>query len=258
VAVTGGAAGIGAASARAFAARGATVVVLDRDEATAAELVSELTGAGQAAEARPLDVSDAAAVATTFAGLLSDHGRLDVLHANAGVEWTKTVADTEPGEWQHVVGINLTGVFSTARQALRAMVPRRSGAIVVTASPHATRTVPDAGAYAASKGGALALMKAMALEAASSGVRVNAVVPGAIDTPMLRREAQAARDPEDQLRRFAGMHPMNRLGRPEEVAAAVMFLASDEASFVTGATLCVDGGMDAALPTSPPLPYSGA
>jgi 2-keto-3-deoxy-L-fuconate dehydrogenase len=258
VAVTGGGAGIGAASARAFAAQGATVVILDRDEATATALASELAAAGQVAEARPLDVSDTAAVTTTFAGLLSDHGRLDVLHANAGIEWTKTVADTEPDEWQRVLGINLTGVFSTARQALRDMVARGSGAIVVTASPHATRTVPDAGAYAASKGGALALMKAMALEAASSGVRVNAVVPGAIDTPMLQREAQAARDPEDQLRRFAGMHPMNRLGRPDEVAAAVLFLASDDASFVTGATLHVDGGMDAALPTSPPLPYAGA
>jgi NAD(P)-dependent dehydrogenase (short-subunit alcohol dehydrogenase family) len=256
--VTGGAAGIGAASARAFAAQGATVVILDRDETTAAVLVSEITAAGQVAEARTLDVSDAVAVATTFAGLIADHGRLDVLHANAGIEWTKTVADTEHDEWQNVLAINLTGVFSTARQALRAMVPRGSGAIVVTASPHAVRTVPDAGAYAASKGGALALTKAMALEAAPTGVRVNAVVPGAIDTPMLQREAQAARDPEDQLRRFAGMHPMNRLGHPEEVAAAVLFLASDDASFVTGATLQVDGGMDAALPSTPPLPYAGA
>jgi len=258
VAVTGGAAGIGAASARAFADEGATVVILDRDEATAAALVSEITAAGRVAEARALDVGDPVAVATTFAGLLGDHGRLDVLHANAGIEWTKTVADTEDDEWQNVLAINLTGVFSTAREALRAMVPRGSGAIVVTSSPHALRTVPDAGAYAASKGGALALTKAMALEAAASGVRVNAVLPGAIDTPMLQREARAARDAADQLGRFAGAHPMNRLGQPDEVAAAVLFLASDDASFITGAALHVDGGMDAALPSGPPLSYAGA
>jgi 2-keto-3-deoxy-L-fuconate dehydrogenase len=258
VAVTGGAAGIGSACARAFAAEGATVVVLDRDEAAATALVAELAAAGRIAQAHPLDVSDGAAVAATFGAVLAEHGRLDVLHANAGTEWTKTVADTEPDEWQHVLGVNLTGVFLTAREALRAMVPRRAGAIVVTASPHATRTVPDAGAYAASKGGALALTKAMALEAATSGVRVNAVIPGAIDTPMLQREARIAPDPAEQLRRFAGMHPMNRLGQPAEVAAAVLFLASDAASFVTGATLHVDGGMDAALPSAPPLPYSGA
>jgi NAD(P)-dependent dehydrogenase (short-subunit alcohol dehydrogenase family) len=135
------------------------------------------------------------------------------------------------------------------------MKARGHGAIVVTASPHATRTVPDAGAYAASKGGALALTKAMALEAAASGVRVNAVVPGAIDTPMLRREAAVSADPEEQLRRFGAMQPVGRRGRPEEVADGVVFHASDRAGFITGATLHVDGGQDAALSSGPPLPY---
>ena len=249
--VTGGAAGIGAASARAFARRGATVAILDRDADGARAVAEEIGGA----EAFEVDVSDPPAVADAVAGLAERHGRLDVLHANAGVEWTSTVEDTEPEEWSRVLGVNLTGVYAAGRAALKVMKARRRGAIVVTASPHATRTVPDAGAYAASKGGALALAKAMALEGAPLGVRVNAVVPGAIDTPMLRREAAVASDPEEQLRRFGGMHPMGRLGRPEEVAEAVVFLAGDRAAFITGATLHVDGGQDASLSSGPPLPY---
>lgn len=253
--VTGGAAGIGAASARGFAREGAAVAILDRDGAGAHALADALRRAGGAAEALEVDVSDPTAVAVAFATLVDKHGRLDVLHANAGVEWTKTVEDTEPDEWARVLGVNLTGVYAAGREALRVMKARGHGAIVVTASPHATRTVPDAGAYATSKGGALALTKAMALEGAPVGVRVNAVVPGAIDTPMLRREAAVAADPEEQARRFAAMQPVGRLGRPEEVAEAVLFLASDRAAFIMGATLHVDGGQDAALSSGPPLPY---
>jgi NAD(P)-dependent dehydrogenase (short-subunit alcohol dehydrogenase family) len=253
--VTGGAAGIGAAAARALAREGATVAILDRDAEGAERLAGELRDGGSPAEAVVVDVSDPTAVAAAFDALLAAHGRLDVLHANAGVEWTKTVEDTEPAEWARVLGVNLTGVYACGRAALKVMKARGRGAIVVTASPHATRTVPDAGAYAASKGGALALAKAMALEAAPTGVRVNAVVPGAIDTPMLRREASVAADPEEQIRRFGAMQPVGRLGRPEEVAEAVLFLASDRAAFITGATLHVDGGQDAALSSGPPLPY---
>src|SRR4051812_23927543 len=245
--VTGGAAGIGAATARGFAREGATVAILDVDGAGAERLAGEIRDAGAAAaQAVSVDVSDPTAVACAVDAIVAEYGRLDVLHANAGIEWTKTIEDTESGEWSRVIGVNLTGVYACGRAALRVMKARGRGAIVVTASPHATRTVPDAGAYAASKGGALAVTKAMALEAAPTGVRVNAVVPGAIDTPMLRREAAASADPEEQLRRFGAMQPVGRLGRPEEVAEAVLFLASDRAGLITGATLHLDGGQDPA------------
>lgn len=256
VVITGAAAGIGAASARLFAASGAHTVLLDRDVHGCEKLVRQLTDGGASVEQHSVDVADVAAVQAIFADIMATHGRVDVLHANAGIEWTRSIRETDPEEWNAILGVNLTGIYACGREALRAMCERRSGAIVITASPHATRTVPDAGAYAASKGGSLALAKAMALEGAPYGVRVNAVLPGAIDTPMLRREAEIASDPDEQRARFAQMHPLNRLGRPEEVAAAVLFLAGDDASFVTGAGLYVDGGQDASLSSGPPLPYS--
>ena len=144
----------------------------------------------------------------------------------------KGIAQTTRADWARVIEVNLTGVYLASRYALIEMIRQRRGAIVITSSPHAVNTVPDAGAYAASKGGGLALMRALALEGAPYGIRVNALLPGAIDTPMLRREAATSNDPERELQRYAAIHPLNRLGQPEEVAAGV-FLASDDASFIT-------------------------
>jgi NAD(P)-dependent dehydrogenase (short-subunit alcohol dehydrogenase family) len=128
--------------------------------------------------------------------------------------------------------------------------------VIITSSPHAQATVPDAAAYAASKGGVHALLHALALEGAEHGVRVNALIPGTIDTPMVQRELSVASDPQEQMKRFAASHPLGRLGQPEEVAAAALFLASDAASFITGTTLNVDGGLMAALPSGPAIPYN--
>ena len=258
VIVTGGAAGIGAASARAFAAEGAVTLVLDVDGEAGRELERSVAATGGVLHFREGDVTDETAVRSIVAEVVREHGRLDVLHANAGIEWTKGIVDTTRAEWTRVIEINLTGIYLASRYALKEMIRQRRGSIVITSSPHAINTVPDAGAYAASKGGGLALMRALALEGAPFGVRVNALLPGAIDTPMLRREAGIAPDPERQLKRFAALHPLNRLGRPEEVAAAALFLASDAASFVTGSALAVDGGMLAAQPSGPSVTYSGA
>jgi NAD(P)-dependent dehydrogenase (short-subunit alcohol dehydrogenase family) len=203
------------------------------------------------------EVTDEEAVHSIVSEAMREHGRLDVMHANAGIEWMKGIADTTHEEWSRVIDVNLTGVYLATRYALIEMIRAGRGAIVITSSPHAFNTVPDAGAYAASKGGTLALMRALALEGASHGIRVNAVIPGAIDTPMLRREAAGAPDPARQLERFGAIHPLNRLGRADEVAEAALFLASDAASFVTGAALPVDGGLLAAQPSGPPISYSG-
>lgn len=253
VVITGGAAGIGAACSLAFAAEGATTYVLDTSSAAGGELEQHHPNI----HFRHGDVTDEDAVRSVVAEATKEHGRLDVMHANAGVEWMKNIADTTRDEWARVIDVNLTGVYLATRYALIEMVSQRRGAIVITSSPHAFNTVPDAGAYAASKGGTLALMRALALEGAPHGVRVNALVPGAIDTPMLRREAAAAPDPERQLERFGSIHPLNRLGTADEVAAAALFLASDAASFVTGAALSVDGGLLAAQPGGPTVSYSG-
>src|SRR5262252_5802996 len=165
-------------------------------------------------------------------------------------------ADVSLAEWYRVIGVNLTGVFLVCRAGLRHMYRQGSGVLVITSSPHALATVPDAAAYAASKGGVHALTRALALEAAPRGIRVNALVPGTIDTPMVRREVQVAADPGAQLARLAASHPLGRLGRPEELASVALFLASDAASFITGTTVHADGGLMAALPSGPALPYN--
>jgi NAD(P)-dependent dehydrogenase (short-subunit alcohol dehydrogenase family) len=257
VLVTGGATGIGAASSKAFAAAGAVTIVLDRNAGAGRELERSVGNSGGMLHFREGDVTDEAVVSSTVTEAVRKHGRLDVLHANAGIEWMKGIAHTTRADWARVIEVNLTGVYLASRYALIEMIRQRRGTIVITSSPHAVNTVPDAGAYAASKGGGLALMRALALEGAPYGIRVNALLPGAIDTPMLRREAATSNDPERELQRYAAIHPLNRLGQPEEVAAAALFLASDDASFITGAALSVDGGLLAAQPGGPPLSYGG-
>ncbi len=249
VVVTGAATGIGAASARAFAREGARVTILDVN-AEGESVAQEIGG-----RFRHVDVSDEPAVRGAVEEVVADFGRIDVMHANAGIEWTKKVVDTSLEEWSRVIAVNLTGVYLACRFALAQMLRQRSGSIVITSSPHALVTVPDAGAYAASKGGVLALTRAVALEAAPHGIRVNALLPGAIDTPMLRREAAVASDPERQLEHFAAIHPLNRLGQASEIAEAALFLASDAASFITGSALAVEGGLLAVQSSGPPVSY---
>jgi NAD(P)-dependent dehydrogenase (short-subunit alcohol dehydrogenase family) len=256
VVISGGATGIGAASARAFAREGGSVTVLDVNEADGLETVGRIERDGGQARFRLVDVTDEQAIAASLEEAAAETGRLDVVHANAGIEWTKTIAETTYDEWRRVLDVNLGGMYLVTRYAMLRMRAQGGGAIVLTSSPHALVTSPDSGAYAASKGGVSALMRALALEGAQHGVRVNAVLPGAIDTPMVRREAAVASDPEEQMRRFGLIHPVARLGRPEEVAEGVLFLASDAASFVTGASLAVDGGLMAAAPGGPPLAYN--
>lgn len=256
VAVTGGASGIGEASARAFARCGARVVILDRDGDRAAEVGNAIQAEGGRARSYCADVTDAARVNQIVSEVVSELGSLDVLHANAGIELACSVAETALDEWRRVLDVNLTGAFITAKAALVPMVHARSGAVVFTASTLAVLGAAETAAYSAAKAGVLALTRVLAIEAAPLGVRVNAVLPGGTDTPMLRREARLAPDEATQLDRFARIHPLGRLARPEEIAAGVLFLASDAGSFVTGVALPVDGGVLAVQSAGPALSYT--
>jgi NAD(P)-dependent dehydrogenase (short-subunit alcohol dehydrogenase family) len=256
VIVGGGSTGIGAAVVEGFARAGANVILVDVADEIGEQLAAALTADGARVDYQHCDVSSEDDVERVFGYADKTYGGVDVVHANAAIEWTKDIRHTSLSEWQRVIDVNLTGVFLLTRAAMIRMCNASRGCIVVTSSPHAIATVPDAVAYAASKGGVHALVRALALEAAPFQVRVNGIVPGTIDTPMVRREAEAAKDPEHQMVLMAGTHPLNRLGKPEEVANAALFLASPLAEFVTGSFVSVDGGLMAGLPSGPPLSYN--
>lgn len=228
IAVVGGASGIGAATARALAAKGDSVIILDRDAQAAAALAGAI-----GARALTLDVADAGSVARAFAALEAPlHG----LVVSSGVVDTGKLASLDPARWNEILAVNLTGVFLCCRAALPLLA---EGGRIVTLSSLAARTggVITGAAYAASKAGVEALTKSMAQELAPRAITVNCVSPGAIDTPM------TARHPAEQKARYDAIVPLRRHGRAEEVAAAILFLLSEEASYLTGAVIPVNGGV---------------
>ncbi|WP_433444419.1 SDR family NAD(P)-dependent oxidoreductase [Nonomuraea sp. CA-141351] len=248
VVITGAASGIGAASARAFAAAGASVWVLDLDAERGRQVAQEITAGGGRARFESCDVTRDEDVERALGAVLAEDGRIDVAYCNAGVGWIKPVSATEPDEWRKVLDIDLTGAFLVARRAFLAMRDNRSGVILFTGSPHGYRTMAETSVYAAAKAGLGGLMKALALEAAPYGIRVNSLLPGAVDTPALRAEAELSGDADDAIRRWGAIRPLGRIGRAEEVADLALFVASSSASFITGTELLVDGGAMAAQP----------
>lgn len=261
--VTGAAHGIGAACARAYAEAGAVVVVSDVDVVGGEATAAAIRASGGAASFMACDVSRAGDCAALVRESAAAHGRIDILHANAGIELCRSIWDTTDEEWERILAINLSGSFWCARDAMKVMRAAheagtgRGGVVTMTASPHAFLTSREIAAYAATKGGQVALVRAMALEGAPFGIRVNAVLPGATDTPMLQREAEASGDPAALLALFAAAQPMGRLVRPDEVAKVAAFLASDAASGVTGSSVAADGGLMAAINAGPAISYTG-
>jgi NAD(P)-dependent dehydrogenase (short-subunit alcohol dehydrogenase family) len=236
VCITGGAAGIGAAAARLMAGAGATVVILDRDAAAAEAAAAAIGGR---CEARLLDVASEAAIVGTLDDIARRHGQIDSLVANAGINIRRTAMECSLEDWNAVVQVNLTGVFLSARTAARHM-PEGGGSVVVTASIMSFSgggLYPNI-AYMTTKGALVNLTRALAVEWAGRNIRVNAVAPTWTRTGFI----QPLLDNAELIGRLEAMTPMRRLAEPEEVAHAMLFLASDAASMVTGQTLAVDGG----------------
>jgi NAD(P)-dependent dehydrogenase (short-subunit alcohol dehydrogenase family) len=239
--ITGAGAGIGRATAELFGREGAAVVVADYDRAAAEAVCSGITAEGGRAVAVAVDVSQPDQVDAMVAAAVQAFGGIDVLFNNAGILIFGSVVETAFEDWQRMMAVNLNGVFLCSKAVIPLMRERGGGAIInMSSSTGAHDGNGNAAAYVTSKGGVTLLTRCMAIDHAADHIRVNAIAPGPTDTPMLRRIMSQA-----EIDAFAATFPAKRLGHPSEIAAAALFLASDEASFVTGAIFAVDGGQTA-------------
>ena len=239
--VTGARRGMGKADALALAAQGAKVAVTDIDLAECQVVVNEIKAKGGEAAAFKMDVSSAAEVDQVITAVVAQFGRLDILVNNAGIYAPKLALDLTEADWEKTIAINLKGQFLCAQRAAREMAKNKWGRIVNIASVASGQIgvgIAGGAHYTASKGGVLGMTETLADEWAALGINVNAIAPGAIDTPMV----SASQIPKEAMDALLAKVPLKRIGRPEEVAAAVVFLVSEEASYITGATLYVDGG----------------
>jgi meso-butanediol dehydrogenase/(S,S)-butanediol dehydrogenase/diacetyl reductase len=258
--VSGAGSGIGRATAQGLAARGARVVVADIDKVKAEAVQAEIAAAGGTALAIAADAGSPEGIDTMIGGAVRAFGGLDIVHNNAfgqpvlppGQSRLAFTADIDEKVWTHTIELGLTGVFRAMKRAIPEMLARGGGAIVNTASISGLFADFAIGAYNTAKAGVINLTRVAAIEYAARGIRVNCVCPGAIDTPLLKPSLAIPGFAEGTI----GMIPMRRLGRPEEMANVVMFLASDLASYVTGAAFVADGGLtvQTGMPSRIPLP----
>jgi len=241
--VTGGARGIGRAIVEKFASEGAAVTFADLDEAPGREPARELAAAGIAATFCQADITVEADVQRAIEGVVARHGTLDVLVNNAGVNAYFDATEMTEAEWDRVFGVDLKGAWLCAKYALRPMKTAGRGSIVNIASIHAALTIAGMFPYAAAKAGLLGLTRSLALEYGPMGIRVNAVMPGYTRTRLVEEWLRTQPDPEAMERRVLDILPIRRMATPAEIANVVAFVASDEASAITGASLAADGGL---------------
>jgi NAD(P)-dependent dehydrogenase (short-subunit alcohol dehydrogenase family) len=243
--VTGAGSGIGRAAAALFAREGAAVAVIDLAEAAAKETVAQIAGDGGRAIAAVADVSDPDQVSRAFDGILRDLGRVDVLYNNAGVNSSGSVLDATDEDWDRCFAVNAKGTFLCSRAAARPMVAAGRGSIINQGSVAAVVGVANFASYCASKGAVVALTRSMSVDLAPHGVRVNAICPGTVYTPLMEPmlRARGGGDLAAGLALTVAKYPIGRLGTPEEIAAVALFLAGDASSFLTGSVITADGGM---------------
>ncbi|WNJ89995.1 SDR family oxidoreductase [Bosea sp. 685] len=242
--ITGGGSGIGHEAAKLFAAEGAIVIVADRDGAAAERVAAEIESDSGKASAHTIDVSKEAEIKAMIDRVVADHGRLDILVNNAGFGFAGTVVTTSETDWDALMAVNVKGVFFGCKHAIPVMEKQGGGVIVNTASAVANVGITDRAAYVASKGAVAALTRAMAIDHVAAKIRINCVAPGTIESPYFAKILSGP-DGAELRHGLEQRQAMERLGQPVEIARAMLFLASDDASFCTGTTLVADGGWTA-------------
>lgn len=241
--VTGGANGIGAATTELLCELGARVAILDRDETQADALARRLNDLGYSASCHACDVAEPGSVQSAIDAAARNHGGLDVFAHCAGIQRYGDALSSTVEVWHETLRVHVDGCFYAVRAALPHMIAAKGGAIVIVGSVQSLTAVANSAAYVTAKHALLGFTRSVALDFASRNVRANCVLPGAVDTPMLRWAANLAPDPETVLEGCRRAHPLGRIAQPIEIARAIAFLASEWASFITGAALTVDGGM---------------
>jgi NAD(P)-dependent dehydrogenase (short-subunit alcohol dehydrogenase family) len=243
--ITGAGSGIGEEIAALFAAEGARVVAADVDARAAERVAQRIAGAGGAAVAVQVDVSRAAEVERVVESTVQRHGRIDVLCNNAGIGVAAVCHETSEADWDRTMAIDLKGVFLGCKYAIPHMLRQGGGVICNTSSAAGQVGVLNRAAYCAAKAGVLGLTKSIAIDYAEHGIRCNALLPGTVDSPWIGKILSQQPDPAGERRRMAARQPIGRMGTPAEIARAALYLCSDDAGYVTGSGLVIDGGLTA-------------
>lgn len=243
--ITGSGSGIGRATAIVFSEEEYKVVVIDCNHRSGKETVNIIKQKGYNAIFFEVDITKANKIKTMVDEIVKTYGNIDVLANIAGIELSHSAIDTTEEEWDKVMAVNLKGVFLVSKYVLPVMVKQRKGAVINISSISGLIGWPDYAAYCASKGGVILLTKQMAVDYAKYNIRVNCICPGTTMTPLIERLFSLEKNPEEAKKKVAKMHPLGRFAEPEEIAQSILFLASEDASFVTGAILPVDGGYTA-------------